>query len=81
MLRLEGLVAGYGAASTVSDISLEVAPGEVFCLLGGSGSGKTTLLRCIAGFLPVQRGQILLAGEDVTRRAAHQRDVTTLFQS
>jgi len=81
MLRLEGLAAGYGAASTVSDISLQVAPGEVFCLLGGSGSGKTTLLRCIAGFLPVQRGQILLAGEDVTRRAAHQRDVTTLFQS
>lgn len=81
MLALRGIAAGYGAAPAVAGIELEVATGEIFCLLGGSGSGKTTLLRCIGGFVPPSAGQVLLDGTDVTPLPPHRRDLTTLFQS
>ncbi len=80
-LALEGIAAGYGGRPMVRDISLEVAEGEIFCLLGGSGSGKTTLLRCIGGFLAPSAGRIRLDGTDVTTQKPHQRDLTTLFQT
>jgi ABC-type Fe3+/spermidine/putrescine transport system ATPase subunit len=80
-LALEGIAAGYGGRPMVRDISLEVAEGEILCLLGGSGSGKTTLLRCIGGFLAPSAGRIRLDGTDVTTQKPHQRDLTTLFQS
>ncbi len=80
-LELRAVSAGYGPVESVTGIDLTVAPGEIFCLLGGSGSGKTTLLRCIAGFLAPIRGQVWLDGTDVTAEPPHRRDLTTLFQS
>jgi lipooligosaccharide transport system ATP-binding protein len=49
----------------VSDLSLEVAAGECFGLLGPNGSGKTTSIKCISGFYPPSQGQVFLAGYDV----------------
>jgi lipooligosaccharide transport system ATP-binding protein len=49
----------------VSDLSLEVAAGECFGLLGPNGSGKTTTIKCISGFYPPSQGQVFLAGHDV----------------
>jgi branched-chain amino acid transport system ATP-binding protein len=51
LVKLEGLVAGYGRVSVVHDVDLEVAKGEVVALLGPNGAGKTTVILTIAGEL------------------------------
>jgi len=50
-------------------------------LLGPSGCGKTTTLRMVAGLEPVTTGRIFIGGNDVTKRAANERDVSMVFQS
>ena len=50
LLELQQLSHAYGGHPVVGDLSLELAPGTIGCLLGPSGCGKTTVLRCIAGF-------------------------------
>lgn len=47
-------------------VTVEVAPGEILCVMGLSGSGKSTLLRCIARLVPVQGGQIVIDGQEIT---------------
>lgn len=47
MVKAEGVHKSFGAAHILKGIDLEVAPREVFCLIGPSGSGKSTFLRCI----------------------------------
>ena len=64
----------------VDDVDLDIRQGEFFSMLGPSGSGKTTVLRMIAGFEEPTAGRIELAGVDVTRQEAYQRDVNTVFQ-
>lgn len=46
-------------------ITLDVAPGEILCVMGLSGAGKSTILRCIAGLIPATSGQILIDGTDI----------------
>jgi len=81
LLRLSGLTVHYGGTEVLSDLSLSVAPGELFVLLGPSGSGKSTLLRTIGGFLRPSAGRIVVDGKDVTDLPPHQRPVNTMFQS
>src|SRR5690606_10759862 len=64
-----------------NDVSLEVAQGEFFVLLGPSGSGKSTLLRAIAGLTGVDHGRIALHGQDVTHVSARRRGVGLVFQN
>ena len=70
----------YGDFVAADGVSLEIAKGEFFTLLGSSGSGKTTTLRMIAGFERPDEGHILINGVDVTRLPANKRDVHTVFQ-
>ena len=56
------------------------APAGVTVIFGPSGCGKTTLLRSVAGLEPVDRGQIVIDGLDMTNRPAHRRAVGYLFQ-
>ena len=71
-LRLEEVVAGYGASTILHGISLEVGAGEVVALLGRNGVGKTTTLRTIMGGVRASGGMISLGGTDITRRPPDQ---------
>lgn len=71
------------AGTTVADLDLTVAPGEVLTIMGPSGSGKSTVLAAILGTLPPafgMVGRILVAGRDVTTLPPHKRRVGLLFQ-
>ena len=71
----------YNDVTAVKDVSFEVRPGRLVTLLGPSGCGKTTTLRMVAGLETVTEGRILIGGDDVTARAANERDVSMVFQS
>ena len=70
MLALARLEVAYGGIQAVKGIDIEVAEGELVCLIGANGAGKTTTLKGICGLLPVKAGRISYRGEDVTGRAA-----------
>ena len=57
-LRIEHLVKDFNGFKAVNDVSLDIAKGEIFALLGSSGCGKTTLLRMLAGFETPTSGRI-----------------------
>jgi iron(III) transport system ATP-binding protein len=71
----------YGDVTAVDSVSFTVKPGTLCTLLGPSGCGKTTTLRMVAGLEPVSGGRIVIGGEDVTLRAANERNVSMVFQS
>jgi NitT/TauT family transport system ATP-binding protein len=69
-IQIEGAGKSFGAGTTsvpvLVDITLDVAPGELLCLLGPSGCGKSTLLNIIAGFIPLTAGRVLVDGTPVS---------------
>jgi sulfate transport system ATP-binding protein len=79
-IALEQVTKRYQGQPVVNDVSLNVAEGEFFVLLGPSGSGKSTLLRAIAGLVDIDQGSIALHGSDVTHVGARQRGVGFVFQ-
>jgi putrescine transport system ATP-binding protein len=81
MIRLSGVAKSFGGIAAVDGVDMEIAAGEIFCLLGPSGCGKTTLLRMIGGFEAPDRGTIELDGADVTGVPPWARPVNTVFQS
>jgi sulfate transport system ATP-binding protein len=78
---LEQVSKEYSDTPAVADVSVEVADGELFVLLGPSGSGKSTLLRAIAGLATIEHGRIVLHGRDVTNIGARDREVGFVFQN
>lgn len=78
---LEHLLKRYEGHLVVNNISLKVAEGELFVLIGPSGSGKSTILRMIAGLNSVDGGRILLHGRDVTYATPQARGVGFVFQN
>ncbi len=63
----------YGGTQILWDVDLSIAAGSCTCIMGRNGVGKTTLLKCLMGLLPVNTGEIHLAGDDFTRRSAETR--------
>lgn len=78
---LDRLTKLFGNHSVVDQVSLELANGEFFVLLGSSGSGKSTILRLIAGLLQPDDGQILLHGRNVTHLPPQERGAGFVFQN
>ncbi|MFD0859344.1 ABC transporter ATP-binding protein [Roseovarius aquimarinus] len=72
MLALERISAGYGGGRVLQDLSLEVAPGEILCLMGRNGAGKTTAMRAIMGLIPLMGGRVSLDGEEVSALPPHR---------
>ncbi len=66
MLKLSHVSKRFGGRAVLQDISLELTAGEYVAILGESGIGKSTLLNAIAGLEPVDAGQILFEGRDLT---------------
>ncbi len=66
-LDLIGVTKSFGETTVCQGIDLAVNDGEMVCLIGASGSGKSTLLRCINLLEPIDEGQILLDGSDISR--------------
>jgi putrescine transport system ATP-binding protein len=81
LLSVAGLTKRYGAATALSNVTLDVGRGEFFALLGPSGCGKTTLMRCIAGFETPDAGEIRLGGSDLLSAPPYRRPVNMMFQS
>lgn len=80
-LRLSGIGKELGGRTIIENLDLEVAKGELVCLLGPSGCGKTTTLRMIAGFLTPDFGQVSIDGVDVTTLRPERRPTAMVFQS
>jgi branched-chain amino acid transport system ATP-binding protein len=73
LLRLDDVTTYYGEIRILEGVTVEVAEGEVVCLLGGNASGKSTTLKTALGLVSPRSGRIELAGEDVTTRSTAYR--------
>ncbi|MGY1691654.1 amino acid ABC transporter ATP-binding protein [Geodermatophilus sp. SYSU D01105] len=94
MVRAEGVHKSFGSVEVLRGIDLEVAPGEVVCVIGPSGSGKSTFLRCINHLEKIDSGRLWVDGHLVGYRerggklhelrdrevAAQRRDIGMVFQ-
>jgi len=72
MLEVRNVEVKYGAATALRGVSINVAAGELVCVVGPNGAGKSTLINAIAGLHPVASGTMSLAGRDLTRLAPHR---------
>ena len=80
-LQIKRIIKKFDDVFAVDEVSLDIAKGEIFALLGSSGCGKSTLLRMLAGFEAPTSGQILLAGQDIVGLAPYERPINMMFQS
>ena len=85
LLQLDGVRKHFGDHHVLTGVSLEVAEGQVVCLIGASGSGKSTLLRCVDLLEVVDDGTIWLDGRDITAPDVNpdgvRREVAIVFQA
>ena len=72
LLDVRNLSVAYGGIHAVRELSLEVAPGEMVCLIGANGAGKTTTLKAISGLLAPHGGSVHVDGQSITRLPAHE---------
>lgn len=71
-LSVTGATTGYDRADVLHDVSIEVKPGRITCILGANGAGKSTLIRAILGLTAVRRGSVAFGGETITNLPTHR---------
>ncbi|WP_457649170.1 ABC transporter ATP-binding protein [Profundibacter sp.] len=72
MLELRDINAAYGKVQVLHGLSLNVAAGEILCLLGRNGAGKSTTMKAIMGLVPISTGSMQLEGHEITGLPAHR---------
>lgn len=84
LLEVNNLSCGYGGDSVVKDVNFALSHGDIGCLLGPSGCGKSTILRALAGFLPLNAGEIQLQSQAISlpgrTLAPEKRGIGMVFQ-
>jgi polar amino acid transport system ATP-binding protein len=84
LIRIRDVHKTFGPIAVLSGVSFDVMKREVICIIGPSGSGKSTLLRCINALVPIDRGSILVEGQEVhdakLDKLALRRKVGMVFQ-
>jgi putrescine transport system ATP-binding protein len=80
-LQIQDVVKDFDGVKAVNHVSIDIAKGEIFALLGSSGCGKTTLLRMLAGFEVPTSGRIVLDGKDLADMPPYGRPINMMFQS
>ena len=68
MLQINHLTKSYGSKKAVDDLTLHIAPGEIYGFIGHNGAGKTTTIKACAGILPFDAGEIRIDGMDIRER-------------
>ena len=67
MLRIENLTKTYGEKRAVDNLSLHIAPGEIYGCIGHNGAGKTTTLKAVVGILQFDKGEVFIKGESIRK--------------
>jgi branched-chain amino acid transport system ATP-binding protein len=70
VLRLSGVVAGYGGGAVLQGVDLDCAPGSITCIVGPNGAGKSTVLRVISGLLTPSEGTVTLGDTQLSGQSA-----------
>jgi branched-chain amino acid transport system ATP-binding protein len=70
MLRMRGVVAGYGGGDVLQGVDIDVQRGGVACIVGPNGAGKSTVLKTVSGLLSPRLGEVHLDGEPIHRESA-----------
>ena len=78
MLKIEDIAKTFNPGTitekvALKGVSLHLEPGDFVTVIGGNGAGKSTLMNSIAGTFPVDRGQIIIDGENITKWPEHKR--------
>jgi branched-chain amino acid transport system ATP-binding protein len=73
LLQVRNVFKHFGGFTALSDVTIDIAQGERFGLIGPNGSGKTTLINCVSGALRNESGSIVFDGKDISRLPAFQR--------
>ncbi|MBO7677393.1 MAG: amino acid ABC transporter ATP-binding protein [Erysipelotrichaceae bacterium] len=83
MVEIKNVQKHFGTNEVLDDISFDVEKGDVVCLIGPSGSGKSTMLRCINLLESIDKGQIIVLGQDINQISdinAYRQKVGMVFQ-
>jgi len=71
-LSVKNLTTGYDKVNVLHDVSIEVEPGKITCILGSNGAGKSTLIRSILGLTPPRQGEIWWDGRNLAGEKTHK---------
>ncbi|MEB0136552.1 ABC transporter ATP-binding protein [Actimicrobium sp. CCC2.4] len=71
-LTVRGVTTGYDKVNVLHDVSIDVAPGKITCILGANGAGKSTLIRAILGLTPPRQGDIHWQGRNLAGEKTHK---------
>ena len=73
LLNVQGICKRFGALQVLDHLNLQVPSGQITGIIGPNGAGKTTLFSILSGFLPLDAGEITLAGQSIQHLPAHRR--------